>query len=183
MKHYLLALPLLALSASALANTAVINFTGTVVQGSCPIDIKDPAGGSSSTIDMGEAMAGNFKQVGHEANHRNFAIEVQDPDACPNWNNAGSNVGAVTFFGLAGGADDNNELFALNATGSPAQGVALGIKDDAGTLVGHGGKSKDYPLTGGQANQLKFTALYKSTAATVEAGAADADVSVELTIN
>jgi len=182
MKHYLLAFPLLALSASALANTAVISFTGNVIAGSCPITIKDPAGGASGTIDMGEAMAGNFDRVGLEVNHRNFAIKVDDPDTCPGWIDPGTNVGAVRFFGLAGGAD-SNQLFALNAGGTPATGVALGIKDDAGTLVGHGGTSKDYPLTGGQANELGFTAFYKSTAATVVAGAADADVSVELTIN
>ena len=182
MKHYLRAFPLLALSASALANTAVISFTGNVIAGSCPITIKDPAGGASGTIDMGEAMAGNFDRVGLEVNHRNFAIKVDDPATCPGWNAAGTNVGAVRFFGLAGGAD-NDQLFALNASGAPATGVALGIKDDAGTSVGHGGISKGYPLIGGQANELGFTAFYKSTAAIVGAGAADADVSVELTIN
>lgn len=182
MKRYLIALPLLALSASALANTAVINFTGTVLAGSCPIVIKDPAGGSSGTIDMGEAVAGNFDQTGSEANYRDFAIEVSDPANCPGWDGNGTNVAKVRFFGLAGGAD-NDELFALNANNTPATGVALGIKDDAGAGVGHGGTSKEYPLTGGQANPLAFTAFYKSTAATVEAGAADADVSLELTIN
>lgn len=182
MKRYLLALPLLALSASALANTAVINFTGTVVTGSCPIEIKDPAGGNSGTIDMGEAMAGNFDRVGTETNYRDFAIEITDPDNCPGWSSGGTNVGNVRFVGLAGGAD-GNKLFALNASATTATGVALGIKDDAGTAVGHGDISKDYPLTGGQANPLAFTAFYKSTAATVGAGAANADVSLELTIN
>ncbi|MBA1287311.1 fimbrial protein [Pseudomonas japonica] len=182
MKRYLIALPLLALSASALANTAVINFTGTVLAGSCPIVIKDPAGGSSGTIDMGEAMAGNFDQTGSEANYRDFAIEVDDPSTCPGWLDPGTNVAKVRFFGLAGGAD-NDELFALNAGGTTATGVALGIKDDAGTGVGHGGMSREYTLTGGQANQLAFTAFYKSTVPTVTAGNANADVSVEMTIN
>ncbi|WP_263263000.1 fimbrial protein [Pseudomonas sp. RIT-PI-S] len=182
MKRYLLALPLLALGAPAMANTAVINFTGTVVAGSCPITITDPAGGSSGTIDMGNAMAGNFDRAGLEVNHRDFAIEITDATTCPGWSGGGTNVGKIRFFGLAGGAD-GDELFALNASNSPATGVALGIKDDDGTLVGHGDESKDYPLSGPGPETLAFTAFYKSTAATVGAGHANADVSVELTIN
>lgn len=182
MKRYLLALPLLALGAPALANTAVINFTGEVIAGSCPITITDPSGGSSGAIDMGEALTGNFDRVGLEVNHRDFAIQIDDATTCPNWNGGGSNVGKIRFFGLAGGAD-NNELFALNASGTTATGVALGIKDNEGTPVGHGELSKDYPLAGSGPDTLAFTAFYKSTAASVGAGAANADVSVELTIN
>lgn len=182
MKRYLIVLPLLTLGAPVLANTATIQFTGEVVAGSCPIAITDPAG-ATGAIDMGEAMAGNFKTAGTEANYREFIIKVQDPENCPGWNGAGSNVANVRFFGLAGGAE-GGQLFALKPAAVPATGVALGIKDATGASVGHGGTSSDYPLTGGNGPEdLKFTAFYKSTAASVGAGQANADVSVELSIN
>lgn len=182
MKRYLLALPFLALGTPALANTATIQFTGEVVTGSCPITITDPTG-SSGAINMGEAMAGNFDRAGIEVNHRDFIIKVDDPDQCPGWNAGGNNVAKVRFFGLAGGAE-SNQLFALKPASTLATGVALGIKDATGAPVGHGALSSDYPLIGGNgAEDLRFTAFYKSTAATVGAGQADADVSVELSIN
>lgn len=181
MKRILLALPLLALGTSALANTAAIHFTGEVVTGSCPITIVDPGGNNSGTVDMGEAMAGNFDRAGIEVNHRDFAIQVDDAKACPGWN-GNNDVATVRFFGLSGGAE-NDELFALDGTGTPATGVALGIKDDTGAPVGHGGASKDYPLAGNGPDTLAFTAFYKSMDSTVTAGDANANVAVELTIN
>ncbi|WP_263263001.1 fimbrial protein [Pseudomonas sp. RIT-PI-S] len=185
MKHYLLALPLLALGAPALANTGVINFTGSITAGTCPIEIRDPAGGTGGEVKMGEALAGNFDRAGIESNHRSFTIEVADASQCAGWNSSSgaANVAKVRFSGMQGGADSGN-LFALKTGGGAATGLALGLQDKDKTQIGHGAISGEYPLnSGGTQSDLTFTAFYKSTAATVTAGTANADVQLELVIN
>lgn len=183
MKRYLLALPLLALGAPALANTGVINFTGSIKAGTCPIEISDPAGGTGGEVKMGQAMAGNFTAAGTESNHRAFTIEVSDASQCAGWDGSSgaTNVAKVRFIGMQGGAD-NGTLFALKDGTGAATGLALGLRDKDNAQVGHNGLSGDYPLAAG-ANNLTFQAFYKSTAATVTAGTADADVQLELVIN
>lgn len=182
MKRYLLALPLLALGAPALANTGVINFTGSIKAGTCPIEISDPAGGSNGEVRMGQALAGNFTGAGIESNRRSFTIKVSDASQCAGWDGSGSaNVAKVRFTGMQGGADNGN-LFALKGGANTATGLALGLRDKDKAQVGHGALSGEYPLAAGP-NDLTFEAFYKSTAATVSAGTADADVQLELVIN
>jgi len=184
MKRYLLALPLLALGAPAMANTGIINFAGSIKAGTCPIEIKDPAGGTNGEVKMGEALAGNFSQAGIEANHRAFTIAVADASQCAGWDSSGgaTNVANVRFTGMQGGAD-NGKLFAIKDGASAATGLALGLRDKDKKQVGHGELSGDYPLNSGGPSDLTFEAFYKSTAASVVAGAADADVQLELVIN
>jgi type 1 fimbria pilin len=183
MKRYLLALPLLALGAPALANTGIINFTGSIKAGTCPIEIRDPAGGIDGEVKMGQALAGNFSQAGIESNHRSFTIEVADASQCAGWDSSGNaNVAKVRFTGMHGG-DDNGNLFALKTGSGNATGLALGLRDKDKNPVGHGELSGDYPLNSSGQNDLTFTAFYKSTAAPVTAGTADADVTLELIIN
>lgn len=183
MKRYLLALPLLALGAPVLANTGVINFTGSIKAGTCPIDIRDPAGGTGGEVKMGQAMAGNFNSAGIESNHRSFTLEVTDASKCAGWDGSGAaNVAKVRFTGMHGGADSGN-LFALKGGSGTATGLALGLRDKDNNPVAHGGLSGDYPLNNTGQNDLTFVAFYKSTAATVAAGKADADVQLELIIN
>lgn len=182
MRRYLLALPLLALGTPVLANTGIINFTGSIRAGTCPIEIRDPAGGTNGEVQMGQAMTGSFDKAGVESNHRYFSIEVADASQCAGWNNGGNNVAKVRFTGMNGGADNGN-LFALKTGTGTAAGLALGLRDIANNPVGHGALSGEYPLTSTGVNDLGFTVFYKSIAATVTPGAADADVSLELVVN
>lgn len=180
MKHYLLALPLLALGGPALANTGIINFTGSIKAGTCPIEIRDPAGGTNGEVRMGRAMVENFTKAGDESNHRHFVIEVADGSQCAGWNGAGNNVAKVRFTGMDGGVD-NGTLFALKAGG--ATNLALGLRDRENNQVGHNSLSGEYPLNDTGKSDLGFTVFYKSTAHPVTAGTANADLSLELEIN
>lgn len=182
MKRYLLALPLLALGTPALANTGVINFTGNIKAGTCPIEIRDPAGGTGGEVKMGQAMTGTFTAAGIESNHRSFTIEVKDAAQCAGWDGSSGavNVAKVRFTGMHGGADSDN-LFALDS--NSVSDLALGLKDKHNTPVKHNGVSGEYPLNAAGQNDLVFVAYYKSLSGSVPAGLANAAVQLELVIN
>lgn len=185
MKRIILSLPLLALAATAQANTGTINFTGEITAGgTCPIEIIAPGGGSGGVVEMGEAYASDFPSAGTEQNNRAFNIRLTDPTQCSGWdaNDPDKNTAVVRFDGRHGGTGSGT-LFALNPDGTPATGVALGIRDATGKLVGHGADSEEYALNETGATELGFTAHYRSTAATVTPGRANADVSLEVKIN
>ncbi|MFF7707801.1 fimbrial protein [Pseudomonas sp. NPDC007930] len=185
MKRLILGLPLLALASAAQANTGTINFTGEILSGgTCPIEIIAPGGGSNGTVEMGEAYASDFRGAGTEHNNRTFNLRVTDPTQCTGWDpsNPDQNAAVVKFDGRHGGASGDT-LFALNPDNSPAGGIALGIRDASGKLVGHGARSEEYALNASGNTDLNFTAHYRSTAATVTPGHANADVSLEVIVN
>ncbi|PVZ16416.1 MULTISPECIES: fimbrial protein [unclassified Pseudomonas] len=184
MKKTLLALPLLAFGLPAFANTGLIQFTGQVVAGSCPIEIRDPAGATGGAVDMGQALVGDFNAAGIKKNHTPFTISVTDASQCPGWdgNGGASNVGVITLTGTSGSAS-NGDLFALKPGAGTASNLALGITDYTGAVVKHGDDSAPYPLNDGMPTDMAFTAYYESLAANVTAGDANVDVALKLTIN
>lgn len=184
MKKNLLALPLLAFGLPAFAYTGEIQFTGKVVAGSCPIEIRDPAGATGGSVDMGEALAGDFTAAGIKKNQTPFTIRVTDASSCPGWDGSGgaNNVGVITLTGTSGPAN-NGDLFALKTAANPAGNLALGITDATGAVVKHGGDSAPYPLNDGNPTDMAFTAYYESLAANVTPGDANVDVALKLTIN
>lgn len=184
MKKTLLALPLLAFGLPAFASSGVIEFTGVVKAGSCPIEIRDPAGATGGTVDMGEALAGDFTAAGIKKNATPFSIRVTDASQCPGWDGSGgaNNVGVITLTGTSGAAS-NGDLFALKPGSNTAGNLALGITDATGAVVKHGGDSAPYPLNDGTPTDLAFTAYYESLASGVTPGDANVDVALKLTIN
>lgn len=183
MKRTLVAATLLLAGTSAFANDGTINFSGKINGATCPIEIVNPdSGGVSNLVQMGSPHTGDFAAIGDEAGGRSFAMRVPGGAGCdPDPENP--NTATVTFTGVQGGAGADGSLYAIKTTGGAAEGVAVAIKDRSGALVKNGEASAAYPLNDTGSSELFFTAVYKSTAAAVTAGAADADVAFVVTIN
>ncbi|PHX52659.1 pilus assembly protein [Pseudomonas syringae pv. syringae] len=90
------------------------------------------------------------------------------------------NTAKVTFIG---NADSSGDYFAVTPTADGAKGVAIVIKDQTLTSIKPGSQSAPYALIEGGATDMVFNAYYRSTAATVQAGAASADVQFVVAIN
>ncbi|MNP82283.1 hypothetical protein D3C76_1808750 [compost metagenome] len=58
----------------------------------------------------------------------------------------------------------------------------MAIKDNLGALIPNGGTSKSYPISITDPSTMAFHAVYKSHAATVTAGPAEADVNFTVNI-
>ncbi|RMW23817.1 Type I pilus biogensis protein FimA, partial [Pseudomonas syringae pv. tagetis] len=57
------------------------------------------------------------------------------------------------------------------------------LKDDLGTTIDHGTPSKEYNLHETNPTDMLFYVMYRSTAASVTAGATEADVRFSVAIN
>lgn len=153
------------------ANTngnGTVNFTGEIVDKGCDID----SGSQNQSVDMGSVWAKTFTTAGDTSLGKDFTIKLIN---CPT--EVTTNGATLRFDGVAASAD--NKILKLDDT-SVATGVGIQIKDDAGNIVPLFADSKVYTLVEGT-NELKFTARYISTAATVTAGAANS--STQFTVN
>lgn len=172
MKRLVIAFGLAMASQQALANTGSINFFGQVSSGTCAIEIIDPSTGlPASRIYMGNVNAAQFKQADDEAANRAFGLRLTPGRGCILLPGASA---SVTFTGSYGGAGASGTLYALEPGG--AKGLALIIKDNAGTPVDNGIASKQYPLRDSKPTDMLFSAAYKATATQVTAGFANSDV-------
>lgn len=183
MKLSLLTLPLgLALSfatTSAFAFDGTINFSGKITSATCPIEIVNPESGAvSNLVPMGEVDVSEFTSVGTEVGGRGFQMRISPDSTCiidPNKLNA-----TVTFTSVQGGA---GEYYGIKRLPGAAQGVAVAIKDNTGNFVPTGTASTVYPLSEDDPTLMYFVASYISTAASVGAGPADADVNFRVDIH
>jgi major type 1 subunit fimbrin (pilin)/fimbrial protein len=156
---------------SAFANTGTINFEGRITSSTCPIEVVNPGDGSvGNLVKMGTVEASRFTAIGEEYSGKRFALRVSDPVGC---GLTGPAVAKVTFNGTA---DTSGDYFAVTPTADGATGVAIVIKDQTGTAIKPGGESAEYALDPTLPTDMIFNAYYRSTAATVTAGAASADV-------
>ncbi|MDQ0127227.1 type 1 fimbria pilin [Pseudomonas lini] len=180
MKKSLLALSLgLAASlagTSAFANTGTINFEGMITSSTCRVDVINPGDGSpGNLVKMVGVDAKDFTAVGQELGGKSFDLRIYggtdcvlDPD--------NPNVATVTF---SGRPDASTNYFAV----SEAEGVAIALRDEADNLLAPGTESDEYPLNADRYTDLRFFAKYRSTAASVIAGAASADIRFSVAIN
>lgn len=172
-----LGLTLGTLTGVAHANTGSINFHGQVTAGTCSIEIVDPTTGLPlSRVFMGNVPASNFEAVGTEFGTRAFSMRVTPGTNCV----TASKTGVVTFTGAYGAAGAASDLHALEP--GSAAGLALAIKDNAGTLIANGSDSRDYDLDDTNPTDMLFSASYRSTAATVTAGTANTDIAYVFTL-
>ncbi len=176
MKQSLLALPLglvLGLAAtSAAATTGTINFEGMITNTTCPIEIINPeTGAPGNLVRMGRVASSLFTIIGNEAGHRDFAMRVTPGIGCTSPTSA-----TVKFTGVHGATGTGNTLHALRTGTGYASGIGLAIKDNKGALIGYGADSADYPLDDTDPTDMRFTAAYKSTSASVISGAAQVEV-------
>jgi type 1 fimbria pilin len=180
MKRYLSALSLglaaAATGTSAFANTGTINFEGRITAGTCPIEVDPIDGGTGSLVKMGTVPAAAFTGSGVEKAGKDFVLRTGSPTECGVTGT--TQVANVTFNG-----NPEGDYFALIPGSDTAVGVAIGIKDLTNAMVRPGVASADYPLSDTNPTDMRFTAVYVSTAAAVTAGRASADVNFTVTIN
>lgn len=183
MKLSLLTLPLgLALSfstTSAFALDGTINFSGKITSSTCPIEIVHPDSDAvSNLVPMGEVDAGKFTAIGTEVGGRGFQMRLTPDSTCimdPDKLNA-----KVTFTSVQGGAGD---YYGIKPVAGAAKGVAVAIKDGNNNFIPDGTASSVYPVSEDDPTLMYFVATYISTAATVHAGPADADVNFRVDIH
>ena len=163
----------------AFATTGTINFEGRITSSTCPIEVVNPEDGSvGNLVRMGTIEATRFSAIGQEYSGKSFALRVKGGTGCGL--NPADNTASVTFNGTA---DASGDYFAVTPTADGAVGVAIVIKDHTGAAVAPGAASADYDLLDTGSTDMVFNAYYRSTALTVSAGAASANVQFIVAIN
>ncbi|KTB72083.1 MULTISPECIES: fimbrial protein [Pseudomonas] len=165
---------------AASANSGTIRFEGKITSTTCPIEVVNPGDGSTGNlVNMGSIEASRFTGIGDELSGKSFALRVNDNGNC-GLASGNLNAAKVTFIG---DADSSGDYFGVTPTADGAKGVAIVIKDQTGVSIKPGDTSAPYTLVESGVTDMVFNAYYRSTAATVEAGAASADVQFVVAIN
>ncbi|EME8858304.1 type 1 fimbrial protein [Enterobacter mori] len=154
MKRYLIFLTL-GLLANAYAEDIQIEMTGNIYANTCTVD----SASQNLTVNLGQAVAGNFKDVGDTGEWKAFDLTLSK---CPST----TTLATATFIGQVDGAHPNK--FANTGT---ASGLALELADrpdkmliapqaSFSVLVNQDDHTADFPLS----------ARYYATALPVTAG-------------
>lgn len=155
----------LGMMSGANAADGTIHFTGAIIADACTVD----ADSQDMTVNLGSVSSTAFGAAGDKASPTRFTINL---GSCPTTLTSAS----VKFDGVADSA--NNDLLQLDASADPtddASGVGIEISDNTGTAIPLFTASKEYPIDATtNSASMDFTARYVATAATVNAGAANA---------
>lgn len=166
-------------TSAAFAGDGVVNFTGSITDTACVVDM----GGAALTVPLGKISTSAFSGAGTTAPATKFTLLVK---SCP-----ATTTAAVNFDGIPAGGDDKVLTLTGAGTGTVATGVGVQISDKAGNPVPLRGLSGKYDLLVGDKteptkdviNKLDFTARYIATAATVGAGTANATANFTIIYN
>ena len=163
-------------------NAGTIHFTGEIIESSCTIQGDD---GTDSTIPLGTYPTSLFNTVGKETALTEFSITLAN---CP-LTSAGLPAVQLTFNGptTLTGTNTLLDVSKITTTGDTAAtgiGVAVSLagKDDK-LITMDGAEGQVYiELASKPEDTIKadFNARYKSFAAAVTAGPADADMTVKI---
>ncbi|KPW93885.1 fimbrial protein [Pseudomonas syringae pv. coryli] len=176
-----LATTLTATVVSANPAPGTIRFEGKITATTCPIEVVNPGDGSiGNVVNMGSIEASRFTGIGDEVSGKSFALRVNDDGNCGLTSGGAANTAKVTFIGAP---DSSGDYFGVTPTVDGARGVAIVIKDQTGASIKPGDASAAYPLVEGGVTDMVFNAYYRSTLATVQPGAASADVQFVVGIN
>lgn len=159
-----------AIAGTAAADTGNISFQGEITTSPCSI-----GGGQQGTdmvVPLGSISTNNFRAIGDKSPEAPFTISLLNCDT------AVAQSAAISFRAGAGSVVSSRLLGLEN--GSGAQGVAIGLIDEAGNAVVIGGAATSYTLIDGT-NNFNFKAFYESTEATVTAGPANGRAVFEVT--
>lgn len=183
MKQQILALSLGLAAAltgtSVFATTGTIYFEGNISNATCPIEVINPEDGSiGNRVNMGTLHVSRFTAIGQEHRGKGFGLRATASAACGF--KPADNVGTVTFNGTA---DPSGDYFAVSPTADGAKGVVIVLRDKTGASVAPGATSAEYDLASTGSTDMMFNAYYRSTAATVTAGPASANVQFIVAIN
>ncbi len=172
-------------SSSVLAaemNAGTIHFTGLIIEPSCTI-VGD--NGTDSTVPLGTFPTSLFSKTGDESPLVPFSITLAD---CPVQSDGLPSV-QLTFNGTTDLTKSTSllDVSKLSTDGdTAATGVGIAISPDGkdSTLITFDGAEEQIyiPLSTKSTNTIKqdFNARYRSFAATVTAGPADADLTVNI---
>ena len=172
-------------SASAFAaemNAGTVHFTGEIIEPSCTIKGDD---GTDSTVPLGTYPSSLFSSVGTESTLMPFSITLAD---CPLKSDGLPSV-QLTFNGpttLTGSKTLLDVSTITTAGDTAATGVGIAVTPDTKdtqfiSMDGAEGQVViELPTKKDDTIQANFNARYKSFAATVTAGPADADMTVNI---
>jgi major type 1 subunit fimbrin (pilin) len=164
-KMILVALATGAVLTAVNANAAdgTVNFTGEIIDQACTVDI---GSNNTMTVDLGRVARTAFQNTGDESDSTKFTIKLIN---CPSTVTSAQ----VKFDGA--NDSNNSDLLAITSGSAAAGGVAIKLMTADKSLLGlNQANSYSYPLVTTADNNLDFYAAYKSTAASVSAGTANA---------
>lgn len=163
-----------ALAACFVASTAqaadgTINFTGTITDQACTVDVNS----ATQTVSMGTISNTAFgTSAGVTAGAKTFDIVLQ---SCPESVTSAS----VRFDGTTHA--ENSAILALSSGQTASHvGIALYEKDSA-TLIPVGTSSASVTLDSESSNTLSYIAKYMSTSTSVGAGSANSSTAFTIT--
>ncbi len=152
-------------SGSAMANTGIINFEGTVTAGgTCPIDVVTPGGPSKSLIYLGDFKDKDFTTIGQKTPLQRFGLRV-DPTKCTVTSGQKAFVKFSANYG-AGPAD----LYKLQSGVGYSEGMALAILDKSSNALAPDTESVAYDLSDTQPTDMNFSTHLQTTDSTVTQG-------------
>lgn len=162
-----------ALSASsAFAAEGTVNFTGEIIDAACVVNINET---NTLTVDLGKIAKSAFKAAGDEAAATKFTVTLK---SCP----AAITAAKVKFDGIADKTDST--LLGLTAETGAAKDVAVALQTaDRSDLPLNAVNEYSYALKPDVDNKLDFYATYRSTAAAVTAGKANAVATFSVNYN
>ncbi|SPO54040.1 Type I fimbrial protein FimA [Pseudomonas sp. JV551A1] len=162
---------------SAMANTGIINFEGSVkAGGTCPISVVTPGGPGLPKLYLGDFKAEDFTAAGMKTPLQRFALRL-DPATCPS-----PPADTTVTFNAGFGADPTGKLYALQSGVGYSEGFALAIYDKSNAQLDPGAASVTYVLDPTKPTDMNFTAQLHTTAAKVTEGhiATSVDFAVEI---
>ncbi len=154
-------------STKTIVNGGTVHFTGQFVNAACAVSTDT----ADQTINLGQYKTDSITATGQTTTNVPFDIKLVNCDTTV------ATVATIAFSGTA--SSDDSTLFAINSGGTnsrTATGIGIQLLDSASTVLPPDGTtySASHKLIGGD-NIIPFTVRYKSTAATVTAGQADAN--------
>lgn len=174
MKKTLIAATLFALTGSAFAVDGTIQFSGAFTDAPCEINIDGATTNATSSVSVAldSWNAANFKDnVGATTDLKPITISLS---GCPDMTKA-----KIQFNGATDAVNPN--LFATQTGANTATNVGIALYSSANSadIISPNNRSLSIPLTA-QSGQYTFYASYMTTGATVGQGAANADVTMDI---
>ncbi|MCC4605477.1 fimbrial protein [Xanthomonas campestris pv. badrii] len=155
-----------------------INFTGSIVNTACSIEV----GSDDQTVSLGQVRADAFTAKGDRSTPVLFSVKLSDcalaKSATPDID-AYSNV-ALQFSGVTATTDNTVLGLSNSGDGGNANNIGIQILDGGVPVAVNGSAATPKHLLGEGENTLSFAAAYVATAPGVTAGSASAMANFKL---
>jgi len=174
MKKTIIAVSLLALTNAAFAIDGTIHFSGAFTDSPCEVNINgsETNGNNSINVNLDTWGTANYQNnVGATTDLKPITISLSN---CPNMTQAN-----IRFNGTVDAT--NPELFAIETGEETASNVGIGIYKSSNTsdIITPNDRAVSIPLTA-QTGDYTFYASYMTTGSSVGEGAANSDVTLDI---